>query len=430
MAAILPDFSWGVGIEDTFIPQTRPGLRALDEYELTAHYRLWREDFDLLKESRASHVRWGIPWYRVNPAPGVFDWGWIDQALDYLVTRVECVPIIDLMHYGTPLWLENAFINASYPERVAEYAHAFAERYKHLVRYYTPLNEPLVNAIFCGRLGQWPPYLEGDDGYVKVLMQVCRGLVLTERALREADPEAIIVQVEAVEHHYTAAAELGERVGEEIAHVYLPFELFTGRVGTDHMLWPFLRRNGVTETDLGWLRERPIKVDIVGVNYYPFSGGAWAVNADSRPSFARGVTSEHMAAALRETWRRFGLPMMVTETSCEGSVAERIAWMDDSVGAVRQVMSEGIPVLGYTWWPLFDMVEWEYRVETGPLHRYRVPAGLWANKFANLSNPIAYSVENGVWASRYGGLDTLTREPTPLVEHFRGYAGRGLRTEG
>ena len=80
----------------------------------------------------AQHVRWGVPWYRVNPAPGVFDWSWIDEALDHLVNKVGCIPIIDLMHYGTPLWMENAFINSAYPARIAEYAFAFAERYKDL----------------------------------------------------------------------------------------------------------------------------------------------------------------------------------------------------------------------------------------------------------------------------------------------------------
>ena len=28
----------GLGIEDTFVPQERPGERAIDEYELTEHY--------------------------------------------------------------------------------------------------------------------------------------------------------------------------------------------------------------------------------------------------------------------------------------------------------------------------------------------------------------------------------------------------------
>jgi beta-glucosidase len=406
MRSSLPDFSWGVGIEDTFIPQTRPGFRALDEYEITGHYRLWREDFDLLAQLGVNHVRWGVPWYRVNPAPGVFDWQWIDQALDYLVNRVQILPIIDLMHYGTPLWMENTFINASYPERVAEYAYAFASRYKDLIRYYTPLNEPMVNALYCGRRGEWPPHLEGDDGYVKVLMQVCRGVALTERALREADPGAVIIQVEAIEHHYTTEEELGPHVAQELAQIYLPFDLFTGLVSTDHMLWPFLRKHGVTETDLRWLQERAVKVDVVGVNYYPVSGGEWTIGEDGSPFFTRGIAAEHLGAVLRDTWNRYRLPMMVTETGLVGSIAERAAWMDDSIATIRQVASEGIPVVGYTWWPLFDMIEWDYRTERGPLHRYTMATGLWSNKFRD--------------------LDSLTRHPTALVEQFQRYIKCGL----
>lgn len=52
---------YGVGIEDTFIPQIRPGHRKLDEYELTQHYTHWREDLDLVAESGAEFVRWGVP---------------------------------------------------------------------------------------------------------------------------------------------------------------------------------------------------------------------------------------------------------------------------------------------------------------------------------------------------------------------------------
>ena len=95
-------FFWATGIENTFIPQERPGLRALDEYELTQHYRLWRADIDRVAELGISHIRWGIPWYRVNPRPGEFEWSWIDDVLDYLVNQRGIQPIVDLMHYGTP----------------------------------------------------------------------------------------------------------------------------------------------------------------------------------------------------------------------------------------------------------------------------------------------------------------------------------------
>lgn len=426
MSATLPAFSWGLGIEDTFVPQTRPGLRPLDEYELTAHYRLWREDFDLLGETGAHHVRWGVPWYRVNPAPGVFDWSWIDEALDYLVNTVGCTPIIDLMHYGTPLWMENAFINTSYAERIAEYAHTFAERYRDLVRYFTPLNEPMVNALFCGRLGQWPPHLEGFDGYVKVLLPVCRGVALTEKALRAANPEAVIVQVEAVEYHYSTDSSLRDRVEMEQAHIFLPFDLFTGRVDTDHLLWPFLQSHGVLESDLAWFQAHPIQVDIFGVNYYPVSGGVWTRGADGGEVFTRGVTSAQLAAVLRMTWERYQLPMILTETAVVGSIGERMQWMDETVAVVRQAESAGIPMQGYTWWPLFDMIEWDYRLEQAPLFRYSMPVGLWANKFKVTENLNAWMVDSDQWGPRYGDLDELTRERTPLADQFWRYANGEL----
>ena len=159
------DFLWAVGIEDTFIPQVATSTgRTLDEYELTQHYRFWREDLDLAASLGVRHMRYGIPWYKVNPAPGVFDWSWTDEVLEYMVRDLGIQPIVDLMHYGCPLWLEREFVNPEYPERVAEYTRAFVERYKDLTVYYTPLNEPWMNTWQCGYIAAWPPYLRGWRG--------------------------------------------------------------------------------------------------------------------------------------------------------------------------------------------------------------------------------------------------------------------------
>ncbi|MDQ3407266.1 MAG: family 1 glycosylhydrolase, partial [Chloroflexota bacterium] len=167
-----PDgFEWAVGIEDTFIPQLgRSTGRLLDEYALTQHYERWREDLDLAASLGVRSMRYGIPWYRVNPAPGRFDWSWTDPVLEHMVGRLGIAPIIDLVHYGCPLWMEREFLHPDYPRRVAEYAAAFAERYRHLVRSYTPLNEPLVNIRFSGYTGYWPPYRRGWRGWVALLL--------------------------------------------------------------------------------------------------------------------------------------------------------------------------------------------------------------------------------------------------------------------
>jgi beta-glucosidase/6-phospho-beta-glucosidase/beta-galactosidase len=398
-------FHWAVGIENTFIPQERSGLRALEEYDLTQHYQLWCEDIDRAADLGVSLIRWGIPWYRVNPKPGRYDWAWVDEVLDYLVNQKGIQPIVDLMHYGTPLWLKNSFLNADYPQYVAEYAHKVAERYGRLVRYYTPLNEPTVNAEFCGRRGEWPPYLEGEAGYVKILLPIVRGMVRTTSAVREADPDAIFVQVEALGWGWTQDERLQAEVARRLAHTYLAFDLFTGRVDTAHLLWPYLRQHGVTEKNLAWLRERAGAVDVLGVNLYPWSGGEVVMGPDGRAQLRGELNGYHLADVLRQTWNRYHIPLMVTETSARRDVDGRSQWMEETITAVATVRAEEIPVVGYTWFPMMTMIDWEYRRTDKPLADYLLHLGLWDSAFD----------ENGV----------LQREETPLVEKFRRYVAQG-----
>ena len=71
-------FVFATGIEDTFVAQTeRAGERVLDEYALTDHYRVWRADLDRVADLGVRAMRYGIPWYKVEPAPGRFDWAWV-----------------------------------------------------------------------------------------------------------------------------------------------------------------------------------------------------------------------------------------------------------------------------------------------------------------------------------------------------------------
>src|SRR3954471_11437679 len=228
------EFLWAVGIENTFVPHTRAGHRRLDEYELLDHYRLWRQDLDLADDLGISAIRYGIPWYRVNPRPGVFDWSWTDPVLEYLVTVKGLMPIVDLMHYGTPLWLDNHFVNASYPRLVAEYAARFAERYAKLVRHYTPLNEPAVTAAYCGRDGRWPPYLRGDDGYAKVLLSLARGVCRTAEAIRAARPDAVLVHVEDIGLELAGRPDLVPLAASAQGRRLLPLDLLCGRVLPGH----------------------------------------------------------------------------------------------------------------------------------------------------------------------------------------------------
>jgi beta-glucosidase/6-phospho-beta-glucosidase/beta-galactosidase len=373
------DFIWASGIEDTFVPQTRPGHRALDEYQLMGHYAHWREDLALLRDLGVGAVRWGVPWYRVEPLPGEFDWRWTDQVIPYLVEELGVTPIIDLMHYGCPYWLRREFAAEEYPAAVAAYAAAFARRYAGRVRWYTPLNEPLVNALMCGKRGLWPPYLRGDRGDIRIMLQLVRGILRTVAAIKAIDPQAIMVHVEATGISQAMHDELQGLATEDQYRGYLSCDLLTGRVDADHPLYPWLLQNGATAGDLAALARQAIPLDVVGMNFYP----QWStkeVYRDARGRVMRRVserTGAGFADLIRNFHARYQAPILITETSAKDSETARAAWLAASVAAVKQVRAEGVPVLGYTWFPLFTMIDWRYRFGRGPLEQYRIELGLY-----------------------------------------------------
>lgn len=392
-------FLWATGIEDTFVADTRPGLRALDEYALMGHYDHWREDLALCRDLGVGAVRWGVPWYRVEPRRGEFDWSWTDQVLPFLVEELGVAPILDLMHYGTPAWLARSFADPAYPAAVARYAGAVAARYSGLVRAYTPLNEPLVNAEWAGRRGVWPPYLRGDGGFLAVMLNLALGMVGSVEAIRAVDPGALLVHVEASGLSRAADDDLRPLAFEEAMRRFLALDLITGRVTPDHALRPWLLRNGVSLAALRELAARPVELDCLGLNFYP----QWSTRRLSADERGRVVerAAERDGAGFAELIRlyhaRYGAPIMITETSAKGNEALRARWLTRSLADIKQLRAGGVPVLGYTWFPLFTMVDWRYRTGRKPIEHYYIDLGLYT----------------------LGAGDGPRWRPTPLVEQFR-----------
>ncbi|MCA1983521.1 family 1 glycosylhydrolase [Nocardioides nematodiphilus] len=375
---------FALGIEDTFVPQSRPGERAIDEYELTEHYQRFASDFELAASVGAELLRWGIPWYRLTPEQGSWSWDWTDRALDAMVAHgIE--PIIDLVHYGTPTWLEGGFAHPDYPQHVEEYAARVSERYSGLARAYTPVNEPVIHALFCGEYSYWPPYLTGREGFATIATNLARGFVRSQRAIAaNLGDDAILVHVEAAMDFIgdDAAPEHREEAERLRQQVYLVEDLVTGRVDADHPLRASLTLAGVSDDDLRWFADHAVRPDVMGVNYYPrhsvelFEPGVRHAGgfADPRPSVDGGT--EALERAMRRFAERYGAPVMLTETCVTGTRAERIAWLDASVAAMDRLRADGLPVVGYTWWPLFDMYEWTWRHTTAPRHEHLLTMGL------------------------------------------------------
>jgi beta-glucosidase/6-phospho-beta-glucosidase/beta-galactosidase len=355
---------WAVGFEDTFIGQTARGERPLDEYEITQHYQNWSEDLDLVRESGATMIRYGIPWYRVEPEEGVFDWSWTDQVMAYYDRHRELVPIIDLMHYGTPLWLKNEFMNARYPDCVARYAKAFAERYKGITSYYTPLNEPIVNAEWCGWSGTWPPYLKGVLGFSLMMNQLSKGIIKTVQNIKSVIPNAIMVHVEASRKYVAEDSSLIEETKLWNELRYMMWELVLGRIQQGHPLYEWVLDHHIGTEDLAWYKTNRITLDIIGVNFYPqFSVNKISKEVIEQEQLPKPLPgdAEDLIDIARDLYQRYQKPIFITETSYNGSVEQRVQWLEEVIKACHRMLNEGIDLFGVTWFPFLDMVDWPYR---------------------------------------------------------------------
>jgi beta-glucosidase len=244
-----------------------------------------------------------------------------------------------------------------------------------------------------------------------LLRALVAGMAGTIQAIRSERSDAVIVHVEAAEAVDSAESHLVASWHRNREQQFLPTELLLGRVTANHPLATWLRLNGMGDSDLTWFGDQRQTIDIMGVNFYPAVSAYDLIPRPGRPQRRRRRgTGRDVEEILTSFHARFGVPVMVTETAGEGTVLDRIRWMDESVEAVKRSREQGIPVVGYTWWPLFSMIHWSYRNGKRRRGAYWIPMALYD------------IVEHAD--------DALRRERTDAADHYRRIIGSSVERIG
>jgi hypothetical protein len=84
--------------------------------------------------------------------------------------------------------------------------------------------------------------------------------------------------------------------------------------------------------------------------------------------------------------------------------------LNDSVASTRAARERGLPLVGYTWWPLFALVTWAYRQGTHP--------------------PAYYLKQMGLWDLASDSAGNLTRLRTSLVDQYKKLTAGGPAAAG
>jgi hypothetical protein len=345
-------FVVATGIECS-APTIAGGVRQ-DELRKTGHWERYAEDFSVASSLGLRYVRWGVPFHVVarSDDPREFDWRWTDAALDSL-RAAGLEPILDLLHFGLP----DDIRAVGDPRLIARYelfAAAVAERYE-WARYFTPVNEPLVTAVFSASAGMWNERARDDRSLVAALNVTATCAVRGMELIRERRPDAIFIQSDGCD------AFRGETPAGEDRAAFLNERRFAGwdlTYGRDPLprIREWLIRNGMSEERLDWFAGHGSSEScIVGHDYY--RGNEWIVEPNGWLSRDRLGRRGYVALARDYAAHFAGMPFMLSETNYPGRMAPR--WLAEVWNDAMALRAEGQPIRGFCWYGLIDHVDWD-----------------------------------------------------------------------
>jgi dTDP-4-dehydrorhamnose reductase len=299
------------------------------------------------------------------------DWSWADERLERL-RELGIRPIVGLVHHGSGP-RHTSLIDPAFPEELAKFARAVAERYP-WVENYTPVNEPLTTARFSGMYGHWYPH--GQDGltFARALLTECRATVLSMRAIREVNPAAQLVQTEDLGKTHSTPL-LAYQAEFENERRWLSFDLLCGRLNRSTPIWTHLRDLGIDEAELNWFLENPCPPDVLGINHYLTSERFLDERTEHYPACSHGGNGVHNyadveavrvcaegtagpRALMKETWERYGLPIAVTEVHLGCTREEQLRWLKEVWDGAVSLRDEGVDVRAVTAWSLLGAYDW------------------------------------------------------------------------
>jgi dTDP-4-dehydrorhamnose reductase len=359
---------WG-GIECTL---NRVGDRRFDQLDRSGHYQR-PDDLEKIAALGIRTMRYPLLWERAaGRSVREYDWRFADERLARL-RGLGVRPIVGLVHHGSGP--DDADVASErFAPGLADYARALATRFP-WVDAFTPVNEPLTTARFCGLYGHWYPHARDERTFARALFNQCRATVLAMREIRAVNPAAQLVQTEDLGTIYSSPR-LGYQAAFENERRWLGWDLLCGYVDAAHPLHAHLLAWGLSRHELDWLRDNACPPDVIGIDHYVTSdryldenlerypgqragGNGRDVYVDVEAVRVREQPGTSLGSLLAEAATRYGLPIVLTEVHLGCAPVEQIRWLNDAWCIAQRAKEAGIDVRAATAWALLGCYDWD-----------------------------------------------------------------------
>ncbi|MDX1993657.1 MAG: cellulase family glycosylhydrolase [bacterium] len=343
---IVPMELWAF-LENSDFKRRKDGqIKRWDEVKLIKHDQFLVQDYALLNSIGCVGVRDAARWYLTHPAPGVYDWTWMDAMVE-AANNAGLHLYIDLWHYGYPDWMN--LMSPAAVEHFADFAEQIARRYP-TIRHYCVSNEPSLLIQMGGVEGRWSPFQRRKDPTL-LRQQICRMMIAASEAILRVRADALLIVPEP--WHATNL-----RSEDEQAAVL------------DTVM-------GLRDPHLGGRSEY---VSIVGLNHYRDS---------TLPPFHQLILNAQRRYPEKTLW--------FTETSGPPRGWQQTEWFWWMMAEVRLAQMAGVCIPVFTWAPAISMYDW--LDDTRLLEN-----GIWTLDRDGNRLPNGYMIEAIELARQYGYL--------------------------
>lgn len=364
----MKEVEWWGGAECTI---NRVGDVYHDQLFRTGHgVRL--EDIDHLAALGLRRVRFPVLWEQHWRGGAEYDFSWADVRLRRL-QELGLDPIIGLVHHGSGP-NHTHLLCEQFAPGLAHFAEKVARRYP-WVKYYTPVNEPLTTARFSALYGHWYPHARDARSFMLALLNQTVATWSCMNAIRSINSDAALIQTEDIGTIFSTPG-IAYQADFENERRWLSLDLLCGRVTTKHPLYRYLLDvGGLPIEQLSALASNPCPPDVIGVNYYVTSDRFLDERIEHYPERWWGGNGRHRyadveavrvldegivghARTLEMAWRRYRVPVALTEVHLGCTEDEQVAWLSEAWAAASWARHRDIDVAAVTAWSLFGSFDW------------------------------------------------------------------------
>ncbi len=323
-------------------------------------FHRWPLDLDIVRNLGLNTYRFSLEWARIEPVPGQFSVAMLDHykaMIDGCLAR-GMKPVVTFNHFTCPRWfaMMGGWTNPDAAKLFARYCERAAKHLGDGIQSAITLNEPNLMRMLRFKL---PPIVfANNDAVMAAAAKAYNSTAFVSQFIEnEAQTDAMLpIMINA--HRMGKAAIKSVRSNLPVG-VSLAIE-------DDQAIGPNSRRDAKRlDCYAPWL-EVARDDDFVGVQNYERarinSEGQMPV-ADDAPKSTLGaeIYPASLSGAVRYAWDVARVPVLVSEHGIgTADDTHRAAFIPAALTHLRDVMDDGVPVIGYIHWSLLDNFEWVF----------------------------------------------------------------------